>query len=388
MRNVIAKQIVKFCAGAPRFFSLAPLLRGEGRGEGLLPRDRTRGESPSPGAQKRADLSPQAGRGEGCGRGNSFALLLAVLSFFSVLPAAAETWPDHPVRVIVPHAAGGMPDILGRIVAEHFTTVFHQQFYVEDRAGGNGVVGAAMVRALPPDGYNLIVTSFPVLVVQPLVNPNAGFEPLRDFTHIAYFGGAPNLFVVNPALGVHSLKELVGYVHRAGSLAYATSGPGSNGQLVGESFAHHSGITLTPVGYRSGSIGLMDAVAGHVPMSSQSWGLVGEYVRAGRLLPLAVTSEERLSQAPDVPTFKEEGYPDLVTTTWFSLSGPRGMPDAITNALNREAIVALHRPDIRERLERDAVQADPLTPGEFTAFLAKEITRWTPLVRESGITVE
>jgi len=106
------------------------------------------------------------------------------------------------------------------------------------------------------------------------------------------------------------------------------------------------------------------------------------------MLPLAVTSEQRLSQAPDVPTFKEEGYPDLVTTTWFSLSGPRGMPDAITNALNREAIVALRRPDIRERLERDAVQADPLTPGEFTAFLAKEITRWTPLVRESGITVE
>jgi tripartite-type tricarboxylate transporter receptor subunit TctC len=373
------------------FFSPPPCGEGSGVGVGrcgafvAAPRDPP--PRPSPTRGEGAEAPCVVARRRNVIAALSF-VALAFIACAAPAPAAAETWPDRPVRVIVPHAAGGMPDILGRIVAEHFTTVFHQQFYVEDRAGGNGVVGAAMVRALPPDGYNLIVTSFPVLVVQPLVNPNAGFEPLRDFTHIAYFGGAPNLFVVNPALGVHSLKELVAYVRRAGSLAYATSGPGSNGQLVGESFARHSGITLTPVGYRSGSIGLMDAVAGHVPMSSQSWGLVGEYVRAGRMLPLAVTSEERLSQAPEVPTFKEEGYPDLVTTTWFSLSGPRGLPDAITNALNREAIVALHRPDIRERLERDAVQADPLTPAEFTAFLAKEITRWTPLVRESGITVE
>ncbi len=315
---------------------------------------------------------------------------LAVLMFTAALSfsAAAETWPERPVRITVPHAPGGMPDILGRILAEHLTAVYHQQFYVENRAGGNGVVGAGMVRAMPPDGYNLIVTGFPLLVVQPLANPNAGFDPLHDFTHIGYFGGAPNLFVVNPALGVHSLKELVDHVRRAGTLAYATSGPGSNGQLVGESFARRNGITLTPVGYRSGSIGLMDAIAGHVGMSSQSWGIVGEYVRAGRLIPLAVTSEQRLQQAPEVPTFKEEGYPDLVTTTWFSLSAPRGLPDALTHALNREVIAALHRPDVRERLDRDAVVAEPLTPEEFTAFLAKEIIRWTPLVRESGITVE
>ncbi len=317
----------------------------------------------------------------------TFILLLALSASFAST-ASAASWPERPVRITVPHAPGGMPDILGRILAEHLSNVFHQQFYVENRPGGNGVVGAALVRATPPDGYNLIVTGFPLLVVQPLANPNVGFDPVHDFTHIGYFGGAPNLFVVNPALGVHTLKELVARVRHDGSLAYAMSGPGSNGQLVAESFARRNSVTLTPVSYRSGSIGLMDAVAGHIGMSSQSWGIVGEYVRTGKLVPLAVTSEGRLPQAPDVPTFKEEGYPELVTTTWFSLSAPRGLPEAMTQALNREVIAVLHRPDVRARLDRNAVLADPLTPGEFTAFVAAEIARWAPLVRESGITVE
>jgi tripartite-type tricarboxylate transporter receptor subunit TctC len=317
----------------------------------------------------------------------TFVLSLA-LSVSSASTASAASWPERPVRITVPHAPGGMPDILGRILAEHLSNVFHQQFYVENRPGGNGVVGAALVRATPPDGYNLIVTGFPLLVVLPLANPNVGFDPVHDFTHIGYFGGAPNLFVVNPALGVHTLKELVARVRHDGSLAYAMSGPGSNGQLVAESFARRNSISLTPVGYRSGSIGLMDAVAGHIGMSSQSWGIVGEYVRTGKLVPLAVTSEARLQQAPEIPTFKEEGYPELVTTTWFSLSAPRGLPEAMTQALNREVIAVLHRPDVRARLDRDAVLADPLTPTEFTAFLAAEIARWAPLVHESGITVE
>lgn len=320
-------------------------------------------------------------------RRNLIAVVLPVLCVFAVA-AKAETWPERPVRITVPYAPGGMPDVLGRLLAEHLTAVFHQQFYVENRAGANGVVGAGIVRLTPPDGYNLIVTGFPLLVVVPLANSNVGFDPLRDFTHIAYLGGAPNLFVVNPGLGVRSLKDLVAQVRRTGSLAYATSGPGSNGQLVAEYFARRNDIKLTPVGYRSGAIGLMDAIAGHVGMSSQSWGIVGEYVRSGKLIPLAVSSDQRLRQAPAVPTFKEEGYPDLVTTTWFSLSGPRGMPDPLTRVLNREVVAALHRADILERLDRDAVTADPLTPDEFVAFLANEIARWAPLVRESGITLD
>jgi tripartite-type tricarboxylate transporter receptor subunit TctC len=307
------------------------------------------------------------------------------LGVFALGPSAAGAadWPIRPVRIIVPFAAGGAADTQGRLYAEALSAAFGKQFVVENRTGGGGSIAAEMVARAAPDGYTLIVSGIPIQVLGPAMNRNVGYDPMRDFTHIAYFGGTPNVLVVHPDLGVKTYPDFVALARgRADSIDYVSAGVGTMGNWVAEYLAAEEHIRLTHVAYKGGAAALLDLLAGHVKVGMLSWSSVAEHIRAGALLPLAVTSAQRVPYLPDLPTLRELGLGDFVATTWFSLSGPAGLPPDIVEKINREVVKAMDRPQVKKEIEQDAIETMPMTAAQVTRFSQSEIDRWTPLIKK------
>src|SRR5712692_9924039 len=307
------------------------------------------------------------------------ALVLAIAGS-SIGPASAADWPTRPLRIIAPSTPGGAADMFGRLVCDHFSEAFHERCFVENRAGAGGLIGMAAAAQAAPDGYTLATSSIAYNVIAPAISPDPGFDPMRDFTHIAYIGGPPNVFVINPALPARSLKELVALA-REKTLDYVSPGVGTLGHLLVEYFAQKAGIKLQHIPHKGAAQAMFDVVAGNVPFGSMTWSSALGQIRAGKVLPIAVSSKARVAEYPEVPTLAELGYDDLVAHTWFALSGPAGVPDEIVRKLNRAVIEALALPDVRKRLAQDAIVGEPMTPEEMTRFMASEIAKWGPIAR-------
>jgi tripartite-type tricarboxylate transporter receptor subunit TctC len=311
-------------------------------------------------------------------------LFAAVFVFVLALPlaAAAADWPTKPVRMIVAFAAGGPSDAAGRAYAEALSAAFGQQFIVENRTGGGGLPAAEAVARAEPDGYTLLVSGIPNLVLQPAMS-NVSYDPIRDFTHIAYFGGLSNAVVVHPSLGVRTYQEFPARVRaEPGGFEYLSAGFGSMGYWVGEYIAAKENIKLTHVAYRGGSVAVFDLIAGHVKLGMLSFSSSAGHVKDGKLIALAASSAERLHYAPELPTLKEIWGTDFSATTWFSLSGPAGMPADIVERINREVIKAMDRPEVRKQVELHTIESKAMTPAEFTALVVKERDRWTPIIKK------
>jgi len=309
---------------------------------------------------------------------------LAVLLAFAVVsigPAAAADWPTRPIRIIAPSTPGGAADMFGRLLCEHFGETFRERCFVENRAGAGGLLGTAATAQAAPDGYTLTTSSTAYHVIAPVVSANPGFDPLKDFTHIAYVGGPPNVFVVNPALGVRSLKELVALGRRGEPIDYVSPGVGTLGHLLAESFAQKSGIKLQQIMTKGASQGMMDLIAGTVNVGTMTWTSALSQIRAGKVIPIAVTASRRLAEFPELPTFRDLGYDELTAVSWFALSGPAGLPSEITLKLNASVAAMLERPEIRQRLDRDAIETRTMTPEQFTQFVAGEIDKWAPVAK-------
>ena len=312
-------------------------------------------------------------------------LALAVTLLLSALTsiAQAEEWPARPVRIIAPFAPGGTADTLGRVAAEQLSDAFGQQFFVENRPGAGGVTASLAVARMEPDGYNFVVSGIATHAIAPIMNPNTGYDPVHDFTHVAYFGGPPIVLIAPVGLDVKSLSELVAYAKsRNEKLTFASPGTGTSGHLVAEYFAQKSGIAIEHIPYRGAAPGVMDVVAGHLRFGSMTWTTAAGQIAAGTVVPLAVSSPQRLADFPTIPTFKESGYPDLVSTTWFALAGPARLPGDIVAKINREVIKALAKPDVQSRLKVEQILTEPLTPEQLTAFVAAEYARWRPIAEQ------
>jgi tripartite-type tricarboxylate transporter receptor subunit TctC len=305
--------------------------------------------------------------------------LLAALCL--AFPAASADWPTRPVRIIAPSSPGGAADTFARLLAENFSDLFHERFFVENRAGAGGLIGAAATARAEPDGYTLATSSIGYHVIAPAISPNPGFDPLRDFTHVAYLGGPPNVLLVNPALGARSFKEFLDHARRGEPLAYVSPGVGSHGQLVAEAFAQAAGIRLQHVPHKGAAPAMMDLIAGNVNVATMTWTTAIGQIRAGQVIPLAVSSSARLVEFPDLPTFDELGYPDLVTLTWYALSGPAGLPGDLVAKLNAAVATILQLPAVRQRMARDSIETKPMTPEEITAYMAREIDKWGPVAK-------
>jgi tripartite-type tricarboxylate transporter receptor subunit TctC len=211
------------------------------------------------------------------------------------------------------------------------------------------------------------------------------FDPVRDFSHIALFGGPPCVFAIHPSVPAKSLKEFIALARSpSGAMSYGSPGNGTQGHLVAELFKQLSGIRIAHVPYRGASVAVTDLIGGHIDAISTTLTTAGTQIRAGRARGLAVSSAARLPDYPDLATFRELGYPDVVATVWFSLSGPSGMPAELVNKLNAEVRRILQLPNVRERLRPEGIEPGALDARAFTAFVAAEVKRWAPVVRASG----
>jgi tripartite-type tricarboxylate transporter receptor subunit TctC len=309
------------------------------------------------------------------------AALVFGVTCISIGQASAADWPTRPVRIIAPSTPGGAADMFGRLLCDHFSEMFRERCFVENRAGAGGLIGTAAAAQAAPDGYTLTTSSTAYHVIAPAISPNPGFDPMKDFTHIAYIGGPPNVFVVNPALNVRSLKELVELGRRGAAIDYVSPGVGTLGHLLAEAFAQKAGIKLQQIMTKGASQAMMDLISGNVNVGTMTWTSALSQIRAGKVVPIAVTASARLAEFPDLPTFKDLGYDDLTAVSWFALSGPAGLPNDITQRLNAAVAKMLELPEVRTRLDRDAVETRAMTADEFTAFVASEIDKWTPVAR-------
>jgi tripartite-type tricarboxylate transporter receptor subunit TctC len=316
----------------------------------------------------------------------SMKALFACLLLALAAPAAqAQTWPARPVKIVVPFPPGGTADTLGRLVAQKLADQLKESFVVENRAGAGGSLGSELVAKAPPDGYTLVVSGVASHVIGPLLPQGTPYEPLKDFTHIALFGGPPAVFAINPSIPANNLQEFVALAKaKPGALSYGSPGNGTQGQLVAELFKRLAGIDLQHVPYKGASGAVTDLIAGHIAAVSTTLSTAAGQIRAGRARALALSAAARLPDYPDIPTFAESGYPDLVATVWFSLSGPANLPSDIVARLNAEVRGALELSEVHERLRHEGIVPNRMDAKEFTAFVVDELRRWGPIVRASG----
>jgi tripartite-type tricarboxylate transporter receptor subunit TctC len=310
--------------------------------------------------------------------------LVLGLLFLIATQAHAQAWPGKPVKIIVPFAPGGTADTLGRLVAQKLGEQLKASFVVENRGGAGGAVGSDLVAKAAPDGYTLVISGIASHVIAPMLPQGTPYDPVRDFTHIALFGGPPAVLAVYAPLPAKDLPQLIALAKSGHGLSYGSPGNGTQGHLVAELFKQRAGINMQHIPYKGASGALTDLIAGHIPVVSTTLTTAAPQIRAGRARGLAVSAASRLADFPDIPTYAELGYPDLVATVWFSLSGPASLPADIVERLNAEVNRALEQPDVRERLKPEGIVPSRMSTKEFGAFVAEELRRWGPVVRASG----
>lgn len=310
------------------------------------------------------------------------AILCFCLLIFPIVDAYAQPWPSRPIRLVVPFAAGGSADTLGRLVAAALTNSLGQKVYVENLPGAGGLIGVAQIVRAEPDGYSLVVSSFGALAIAPSMNANIEYDPISDFAHIAYLGGSPNSFIVNSASGIRSLDELIERARRdRQAIVFGSAGNGTIGHLVATFLGQKAGVPTEHVPYRGSGPVVTDVVAGHLKLGSVSLAVTLGQVHAGNIRLLAISAQKRIAEFPDVPTFKELGFPELEVTSWFAISGPAGMPEEIVQRLNREIVKTLQQPEMQKRLELEAFEIKLMDPNAFTNFVKFEIARWAPIAK-------
>lgn len=289
-------------------------------------------------------------------------------------------WPSKPVRVVVPYAPGGSADTLGRMIAQQLQSSLKQTFVVENKGGGGGTIGSAMVVKAQPDGYSLVVSGIGSHVIAPI--GIKAFNPMKDFTHIALLGGPPTVLVVHPSLPVNTLNELITHAQSMKEgLSWGSPGQGTHGHLIGELFAKQTKVQQTHISYRGAAPAVTDLVSGQIPAAFVTYSSANAFIASGKLKALAVTASKRLADMPNVPTFTELGYPALTATTWFALSGPPGMSPALVKKINEEVRHNLKTEAAQKQMGFEGMETQDWDADTFTRFVDSEIQRWTPLVQ-------
>jgi tripartite-type tricarboxylate transporter receptor subunit TctC len=320
-------------------------------------------------------------------------ILLAGLAllFVAAEPGSgrAQDWPARPIKLVVPFSPGGTADTLGRVFAQALSESLGQQVYVENRGGAGGMTASAQVARTDPDGYTLLVSGVASHVIAPLASRRSEYDPVHDFTHIAYFGGPPIVVVTHPSLGVHTFEQLVALLRSTPDpLSYGSPGVGTQGHLVAAYLAQKLDLKLTHVPYKGANPAMFDLLGGHIKLASVTWTTALSHIESGAVVPIAVTAKKRPARFPAVPTFVELGLPDLIATTWFSLSGPPGVPSDIVARLNREVVKAIDLPEVSARFDQEGIDAEKMDAAAFAGFVQAEIARWTPIAKFAGVKTE
>jgi tripartite-type tricarboxylate transporter receptor subunit TctC len=314
--------------------------------------------------------------------------LLAAALVVASSAGHAQTYPSRPITLVVPFAVGGSNDIVGRAIGKKLSEAWGQPVVVDNRGGAGGVIGTSAVAAAAPDGYTLLLVS-PTFTINPAVKKNLPFDPIRDFTPVAFIARSPLLLTASNKLPVKSVRELLDLAKsRPGQITYASSGPGSINQISAELIALSAGVKFLHVPYKGGAPGLNDLVGGHVDLYVSSLPQVLPLARSGQARALAVTSARRTALLPEVPTLEEAGISGVDMWSWWGIVGPAGMPANVVNALNAEIGKMLSSPELSMFLANEGAEAATMTPQQFGDMMRLETERWIKVAHEANISVE
>lgn len=310
------------------------------------------------------------------------------LAALAALPAVAraQSYPTETVKLVIPFPPGGPTDLVGRAMAREMSADWGQPVVVDNRAGGNGFPAAEFVARSRPDGHTLFMPFFGTLVVNPGLYSSLPYDPQRDFAPITLVATLPLMLVVNPSSPWRTLDDVIADAkRRPGAITYASGGIGQGAHLAGALLAKMAGVQLTHVPYRGNAPAVADVIAGHVAMIFDGMATSLPHVREGRLRAIAVSTAERATAMPDLPTVAESGLRGFDVGSWFGLLAPAGTPAPVVERINGAVRTALGREAMRKLVSDAGLEAMPCSPEEFASKIRTETQRWTELIREIGI---
>lgn len=316
--------------------------------------------------------------------------LLIGLSVVAALAgeAAAQAYPQRPVRIVVPSSPGGGTDILARVLADHLARSLNGQFFVENKPGAGQSIGIEMVARSAPDGYTLLMAAS-TLALNPIMYKNIRYDSVKDFAPIILVAKIPNVLLVHPSLPAKTLAELIALAkQKPGEWTYASAGLGTAPHMGVELLKHMAGIDLRHIPFRGAGPAVTEALSGRVPITMASTLQAKPLIEGGQLRGLGVTGPKRAQSLPDIPTIAEAGIPGYEALQWYGLLAPAGTPPEIVTRLHAEMARALMLPDVHQRLAADGAEAAGGTPDEFAKFIKGEIEKWSNVARAANIRPE
>jgi len=315
--------------------------------------------------------------------------LIASLLLGAAMATAHAAWPEKPVTLLVPFPAGGSSDNVARILGARMQSQFGGSFVVDNKPGAAGMIGAAMVKRAPADGYTVFVSSLGPFVIGPHLTRNAGYDPLKDFDYISVAVQAPNVLAV-PANSPHkSLQDVIAYEKaNPGKMTFASAGNGTSDHLTAELFWQQTGTTGLHVPYKGGAPALNDLLGGQVDATFMNINTAIPHLKAGKLRALAITSSKRSPILPDVPTMEEAGVKGVTVYSWQAVAVPKGVAPEIKAKLHSAVVAALNDPAVKPKLLDLGFEVVANTPEQFTAFQASEHARWKKVIEVGKITAD
>lgn len=302
--------------------------------------------------------------------------------------AMADSFPSRPIRIVVPYAAGGPTDALARIVGKSLQERLGQPVIIDNKPGASGMIGAAVVAAANPDGYTILINAS-LHVITPSLYAKPTNDPINDFTAITDLGSVPLIMVVNKDLPVKSVSDLITYAKaNPGKLTFGSSGIGASSHLAGEMLKSLTAINMSHVPYRGSAPALSDTIAGHISMMIDTSPASLPHVEAGSLRVLGVSTAQRISVLPNVPTIAEAGVPGFEISSWYGVWGPKAMPQELVNRIQKEFAKTLAEPSIQESFAKLSATPGGRSSEEFGKFSRLELERWGKIVKESGAKIE
>ncbi|PIT81728.1 tripartite tricarboxylate transporter substrate binding protein [Limnohabitans sp. 15K] len=297
----------------------------------------------------------------------------------------AQAYPERPVRVVVSYSAGATNDIVARAVAQRLSVAFKQNFFVENKVGGNGTIGAGFVAKEPADGYNLLLGNTSILGIHPSLFPSLSYDPVKDFQAVSILAESPTVLVVNAAMPVRTVKELVAYSKaNPKSVAYGSPGTGTPFHLSGELFNSQTGTSMLHVPYKGAAPAVVDLLGGQIQVMFDNLPNVLNHIRSGKLRALVVTSDARLSQLPEVPTMAEAGLSGAESSSFFAFVVAKGTPASIVQTLSAKIAEVMRDPAIKSQLSDLGAIPVGNTPAQATQYLNDQVIKWTKVVKASG----
>jgi tripartite-type tricarboxylate transporter receptor subunit TctC len=319
----------------------------------------------------------------------SFARAIAAAAVLAAVasPALAE-YPDKPIKIVVPYPPGGFNDTLGRIVAEKLQAAWGQPTIVENRPGGGTLIGTDAVAKAAPDGHTLLIVAFP-FAANPGLYRVMPYDTVKDFAPVMLAGATPNLLVVNPALPINSVAELIAYAKtHPGKLSYGSTGSGSSNHLSMELFKSMAAVNIVHVPYKGSAPMVTDLLGKHIDVAFDNTPNVLPHVKSGALRALAVSSTARSTMVPEVPTVAEAALPNYEVAVWFGVVAPAATPKEIVAKLNAELNKVLALPDVKQRFADQGVEPQGGTPEKFAEHIGGQIAKWAAVIKEAGIKPE